>query len=122
MIRLMGNGLSRVLITVFTSFTVMAGFCFAAVEPLRIASFSVERAGNTGERIDRVISSPVEEPALFTKTEESQFASMRAKFQRIINPGENWSASCLFCRSSFGPSSNVDLLQIKNSILLKLRI
>jgi hypothetical protein len=103
----------------------MSSFCFAAVEPLRTASFSVERNGGAGETIDRVIPSPAEEPALLTKMKENQFASVRTGFQRILNPcgsGGTWSVSSSFCRSSFGAGSNVNFINVKNSILLKLRI
>ncbi|MDR2178153.1 MAG: hypothetical protein LBP20_08975 [Treponema sp.] len=122
MIRLMENGLSRILITVFTFFAVMTSFYFAAVEPLRIVSFSVGRTGSEGERIGRVIPSPADEPAFFIKTKDNQVPSMRAGFQRIFSPGGSWGLSSSLCRSSFGSTLNVNPTQVKNSILLKLRI
>jgi hypothetical protein len=95
------------------------------MEPLMGAGFSAERAGSADKRIDSVIPFPEEEPALLTKTEDLGFTSLRTGFQRILNPcGPGGTRSAVFSlyRSSLGMGSNADFINVKKTILLKLRI
>jgi hypothetical protein len=121
----MGNGLFHLLITVFTFFAVTANFCLAALEPVRAVMVAAERAGDAEERIDSVIPSPAEEPALLTRTDDPRYVPLRTRSQRVFDPckpGGVYSAAFAFCQPSFRINSNFDCINVKNTILLKLRI
>jgi hypothetical protein len=122
MFRSKGNKLSRILITVFTALTVIAGFCFAAVEPLRAVRFVAERAGGVGGRLDGFIPSLPGEPALLTKTEELRPVSPRTGLQRVVNPCGTYGIVSIFYQFPLGTSANTSYIDLKNTVPLKLRI
>jgi hypothetical protein len=86
---------------------------------------AAERAGNTEERIGNVIPSPAGEPALLTKTDDLRHMPLRTGSQRIFDPckpGGIYSTAFALCRPSFRTNSNFDYINVKNTILLRLRI
>jgi hypothetical protein len=105
-------------IAAFTALVVMAGFCLAA-GPLRTAGFAAGKTINeTDVTIESFVPSPAEEPALLSKTEDSQFTPPWTEFQRIFKPrGEVFDAY----RPAWGLGSKTGHVHLKNTILLKLR-
>jgi hypothetical protein len=125
MFRLKENKLPRVFITVFTVLAVMVSFCLGTAEPLRDAGFRAEETGSVRGGIDSFIPSPVREPLLLIKTEDHQLTSPGTEFQRIFNPWGTHGADSGFPKSRFktsGVLNRLDYINVKNSILLKLRI
>ncbi|MDR2632372.1 MAG: hypothetical protein LBC51_01945 [Treponema sp.] len=122
MIRSIGNHLFRILITGFTALAVLVSFCLAAVEPLRAAQFVAKRTDSTTASIDRCIPPATEEPALLTKTEGHEHTLLRSGFQRIFIHGEPHKLASSFCLSPFVVISPIKTLDVKHTILLKLRI
>jgi hypothetical protein len=94
---------------------VMVSFCLAAFP--RAAKFAAEKAGDG--TVESFIPSPAEEPALLCKAEDPRVSSPWAGFQRIFNPRGGAFASY---RPAWGISSSIGYINIKNGILLKLRI
>jgi hypothetical protein len=103
-------------VAAFMALAVMAGFCLTA-GPLRAAGFAAGKTG--GGTVESFIPSPAEEPALLSKTEDPQFTPPWTEFQRIFKARGGASA---FYRPAWGPGSNTVYTNLKNSILLKLRI
>ncbi|MDR0721746.1 MAG: hypothetical protein LBF75_02970 [Treponema sp.] len=122
MIRSTGNRLPRIVITGFTVLAVLVSFCLAAVEPLRIAQFVAERTGSADGSIDCFIPSRTEAPALLTKMKGPRFTPLRTGFQRIFIHGEPHKVVSVFCQSSWMATVNSNTLDVKDTILLKLRI
>ncbi|MHB9293639.1 hypothetical protein Holit_02766 [Hollandina sp. SP2] len=122
MIWSMRNRLPRILITGFTVLALLVSFCLAAVEPLRTARFAAEKAGSTNGSIDHFIPSLTGEPALLTKMEGHRLTPLRTGFQRIVIHGEPHKAVSAFCQSSLETPLTSNTLDVKNTILLKLRI
>ncbi|MDR1586894.1 MAG: hypothetical protein LBS57_05505 [Treponema sp.] len=122
MIRSLRNRLPRIIVTVFTVLAVTVSFCLWAMEPLRAAGSVAERIGGGDGRIDSFIPSPVREPALLTNADDPRLTPLRTGFQRIFIPCGTNSAASAFYRPPFGISSNINYRDVKNTILLKLRI
>jgi hypothetical protein len=118
MIRSTGKKPFRILITGFTIFVAVAGFCFVSVEPPRAAGAANGVAG----WVDNFIPSAAEEPALFIKTEDSRSGSPQTEFQRMFIPCGTHGTASEICYPSAGTSSNISLTGIKTTILLKRRI
>jgi hypothetical protein len=122
MFRSKGNRLPRILITVFTILAVMVSFCLGAAEPLRDAGFGAEGTGGADGSVDSFIPAPAEKPAILIKTGEHQFTPPQTGFQRIFNLWGTHGGTCAFYRASLGKNSNINYIDVKNTILLKLRI
>jgi hypothetical protein len=112
------NRLFRTSMAAFTALAVMVGFCFMAGEAPRTLECAAAKTG--GGMVESFIPSPAEEPAILTKTEELQPVS--PAFERLfISCGTRGGASA-FYQAPGRASSNTGGVNIKNRILLKLRI
>jgi hypothetical protein len=118
MIRSTGSRLPRVLIMVFTAFAVMVSFCLAAVEPLEAAW----ETGGLAGRAHRFIPSLEGGPALVAKTEDLRLTSSGPGFQRGFIPCGTHGAASVFYRPPAGVKPNAKYKDVKDTILLKLRI
>jgi hypothetical protein len=122
MIRLKASTLPRILLIVFTAFAFLGSFWLGAADFLRAAEFGMKGTGSVNGVADSFIPAPAEEPLLVVKTEEQQFTPSRAGFQRIFNfCGAHGTASACY-QPCFRINSNISYYDIKNTILLKLRI
>jgi hypothetical protein len=126
MIRLKGITPPHILLIVFTAFAFMGTFCLGAEDFLKAAEFDIQETGSVSGVADSFIPAPAEEPALVVKTEEQQFTPSRAGFKRIFNScGAHGAAFTCYqpCfRINSNISDNINYIDIKNAILLKLRI
>lgn len=122
MIRSKGNKLPCILITIFTALVVTGNFCLGAAELLRMAELGTQRTAGADGVVDSFIPPPAEEPAIFVRTEDSQFVPLRVGFQRIFNPSGTHGTASAFYQPCFGALSNINYINVKNTIVLKLRI
>jgi hypothetical protein len=122
MLRLKDNGLPRILITVFTTFLLVVSFCLEDEEPRRFAGAVVKGPGDLTGQADSFVPSPAEEPALVTKTGTTQFTPLRSGFHRIFILCGTHRVDSVFYQASLGIPSNIKYIDVKNTILLKLRI
>jgi hypothetical protein len=122
MIRSKGNRLPRILITVFTAFVIMGSLCLGAVGLLQAAELGIRGTGGVDGMVDNFIPSPAEEPVLVMKTEDQQFTPQRTGAQRIFNSCGTHGPAFAFYQPWFGINSLFNCIDIKNTILLKLRI
>jgi hypothetical protein len=100
----------------------MVSFCFWDGDVRQFAGSPVKGRDAVTGVVDSFIPTPAEEPALVTKNETSQFAPLRAGFQRIdILCGTRSTASACY-RSPVGARLNIRYIDVKNTLLLKLRI
>jgi hypothetical protein len=112
------NRLFHIPAAVFTGIAVMVNFCLVALP--EAAEFAVEKPG--GGTVESFIPSPAEEPALLLKTEDPRFSSPWTEFQRIFKARGNQGGPFASYRPVWGISSSTGYINLKNSILLKLRI
>jgi hypothetical protein len=85
-----------------------------------MAEFGAKGTDSADGAVDSFIPPPAEEPAILVKTEDAQFVPLRM-VQRIFNPSCHGTASA-FYQPWFGAISNINYMDVKNTILLKLRI
>jgi hypothetical protein len=120
--RLKDNGLPRILITTLTVFMLIGNFCLEDGELRRFTGFVVKRHRDLTGQTDSFIPSPVEEPALFTKTGTTRFIPQRSGFHRTFILWGAHSEDTAFYQAPLGIPSNIRHTGVKNIILLKLRI
>lgn len=114
-----GNRLPRILITVLTLSILMVNFCLGLGGD---AGFGIARAGGADGMFDSFISPPVDEPALLIQMEDRQFMPLRTGFQRVFNFYGIHGITSAFYQPAFMINSSKSYTDIKDIILLKLRI
>lgn len=116
-----GSRFPRIVITGFTIFAVLVSLGLAAMEPLRTAQYATEKADRGDGSLDRSIPFPQEEPALLTM-EDPRLMPWRTGVQRIFMHGEPHKGALAFCQSPVTAALSIHRLDVKQTILLKLRI
>ncbi|MDR2097750.1 MAG: hypothetical protein LBP37_04440 [Spirochaetaceae bacterium] len=111
-----------VLTVIFTIIAVMAGFFVSAIEPARAACFAYTRTESGGGKLGGCTASPVNGPALLTKTSVSGLTPLRTGYQRIFSPCGTHGAVFVFSRSCLETILSIDYAVVKKPILPKLRI
>jgi hypothetical protein len=123
MFRVKDKGLFRILITVFTALTVMISVCLGDEDPHQFTGSGIRGPDGIVGWVDSGIPSPEEEPALFIKNGTARFNPLRTEFQRIfISCRTHGRVSASYQPSLRAGSTISYILDVKNSILLKLRI
>jgi hypothetical protein len=105
--------------------SIMGAFTFAAIEPLRAANFELENFGS-----NTIVSSqfydftqyPAEEPTLVSKAGNNQFSPLRTGIQRFSSLPGSFLPEDTLSNSLLNISIKTQYTNLKNNILLKLRI
>jgi hypothetical protein len=102
----------------------MMSLCLWDGEVERFTGPTVRRTDDMTGWVDSFIPPLAEEPALLTKNGITQFIPLRTEFQRIFIPCGNHGAVSALYQPPLGTSSTIScyIIDVKNTILLKLRI
>jgi hypothetical protein len=99
----------------------MFSFCLGVAE-FPEAAWAVGGTDGIRGLADSFIPSPAEEPALLAKTEETRFSFLRTISRRILIPSGTRGLA-FFCLSSARTGLQIsNTIDVKNTILLKIRI
>jgi hypothetical protein len=125
MVRFSEKRLPYLVLVVYTALAVMGTFSLAAAEPLRSVNLKIENPPSnkiSGSLGSYLIQYPEAELAIIAKTDDTPFSPLRIGVQRIaflLGPSSTGNA---FFRSSFAASAGTQYINLRNNILLKLRI
>jgi hypothetical protein len=123
MFRLKDKGQPRILIMVFAALIIMISVCLGDEDPHQFTGSVVKGTEGIAGWVDSALPSPEEEPALFIKNGTAQCNPLWAGFQRIFIPCGTHGTASAYYQPSLGTGSTISyILDVKNSILLKLRI
>ena len=112
------------ILMVYTAISVLGTFSFAVLEPYQAVQFEIE---NTQDSIfspveNFFIQNSAEAPALLTKLGSVRFFPLRMSFQRVASLLIMLITGMSCSQSSFIASMRIHYSELKNKILLKLRI
>lgn len=112
------------ILMVYTAISVLGTFSFAVLEPYQAVQFEIE---NTQDSIfspveNFFIQNSAEAPALLTKLGSVHFFPLRMSFQRVASLLIMLITGMSCSQSSFIASMRIHYSELKNKILLKLRI
>jgi hypothetical protein len=109
----------------YTALSVLGTFSFAAVEPFQSVKFEIEN--KTQDKIfgslgNFFLQHPAEEPTIITKSDGTRFSPLPMGFQRLVSLSGSPISGKPCSKSSVIAGTKIQYSDLKNNILLKLRI
>jgi hypothetical protein len=113
------------ILAIYIALCILGAFSFAAVDNFSSVDFSAKHSMSGGILVfqdNYFLRHPMEAPVLISKLSKTQFTPLRINFQRFVSLLALPNIGTSFSKSPFSANGKLKYTNLKNNILLKLRI